>query len=192
MNVGTDRCGATKTAEMLDEFRTRKAARAPGPSVRTARPADPASAPASAAPIAAGHRAQLGQHDLGPVRRQHPALLADGGPQRLEDPLAGPGDPATDDDPVRGEHVDDVARSRRRGSVAAWSTAATQRSSPSHGAREDRLDGRPPAGVGQGLRLGQRLGAAAVPAAAQRAVEEHGLMADLAGRARSRGGACRR
>ena len=26
MNVGTDRCGATKTAEMLDEFRTRKAA----------------------------------------------------------------------------------------------------------------------------------------------------------------------
>ena len=26
MNVGTDRCGATRTAEMLDEFRTRKAA----------------------------------------------------------------------------------------------------------------------------------------------------------------------
>ena len=57
----------------------------------------------------AGARAEFGESEVDPPAGTNGVRCSDRGTEWSRDPVAGDGDTATDDDPIRDEHRDDVA-----------------------------------------------------------------------------------
>src|ERR687891_109955 len=128
----------------------------------------------------AGRRAELGRRDFDVLGRHQGDATADRVADRGHHELAGRRDPAADHDPPGPDPRDEV---RQRDAEVAGHGLDRRDAAlvPVSNAAIDLLGGGPFCELGQRVGLDQRLDAAAVAAPAERAVGQHGLVADLAG-----------